>query len=565
MLQSAPPWLWAAGLALVAFTAAVLAEAVNEVARLSASALRLVIEGAAFLWAAGRLDLPVRFRQALLITGWTSLLTAVTYLLMLPPELGGPHLISDLLDALFTVGSYVGTVAALLVYPRAAAHSRERTSLVIDLVITAGGLGFMSWALVTVPSAARTGGLQAFAWVIIFGVAQLSLVAVLNLVVVRGVVIPSRRAFWWFVAGQAAYLPVLVLTQFEEAGYIDTRWSSVAYFLGVLPTLVAAACIRSDAMTTADAGTRPAWIADFNPLPLVTPLAVGAGLLFALVVGPSSATLPLAATLMVVSLLLALRLLLSARGAAALARAEAEAERRRQRDKMQAVARLAGGVAHEFNNLMTRVMGHADLGEDMLAPGADARLEFQRIRAAAERAAALTSQLLAFSGRQRARLDRLDLAAWIRAGFPAVVSGLPPGVDAELQVRQAPVYAWADGSQLAIALAQVAANAAEAMPGGGRLAVELASHDLDHVLATPLLRVPAGRYAVVHVRDTGRGIPPEHLAAICEPFFSTKAPHLAAGLGLASVYGIVAAHGGGLAVDSEVGAGTTVSIYLPRA
>lgn len=564
VVRTAPPWLWIAALALIAFTGAVVAGVLSEATRLSVSAARLIIEGAAFVWAAGRADAPRRFQQALAITGWTSVVTAVSYALLVPAALGGPTLVTPVVDTLFTIVSYAGAVVALLIYPRLAASARDRVAPAIDLVLTVGGLGVLSWALVTSPSAAQAPG-DSYVSVIVYGLAQLSLVAALNVVVVRGLAFPTRRAFWWFVAGQAAYVPVLVLTQFEEAGYVDGRWSSLIYFLGVLPTLVAAACIRRDPIGDNAASTAAPWIVDFNPLPLLTPLAVGAGLLFALVVGPASATVPLATTLLIVSLLLSLRLLLSARHGAALARADAEAERRRQRDKMQAVARLAGGVAHEFNNLMTRVMGHAELGEDLLAPGADARLEFQQIRTAAERAAALTSQLLAFSGRQRARLDRLDLAAWLRGAFPEVVRGLPNGVTADLKVAADAAPVWADAAQLAIAIAQITANAAEAMPDGGRVTIALVRHDLEHTLATPLLRVPAGAYVAVHVRDTGRGIPADDLAAICDPFFSTKAPHLAAGLGLASVYGIVAAHGGGLAVESTVGTGTTISVYLPLA
>ena len=139
----------------------------------------------------------------------------------------------------------------------------------------------------------------------------------------------------------------------------------------------------------------------------------------------------------------------------------------------------------------------------------------------------------------------------------------PPGVEPHLEVHAEGTHVWADGTQLAVALGQIAANGAEAMPAGGRLHVALSCHDLAQPLPTPLLRVPAGTYAVIEVRDHGRGIPAADLAAICDPFFSTKAPHLAAGLGLAAVYGIVAAHGGGLAVDSTVGVGTAVSIYLP--
>jgi signal transduction histidine kinase len=566
--RAVPPWIWAGGAALVLYTFAELVlprGTIGEPARLTASAARLVIEGAAFLWAAARTDVPSRFRLALQVTGWTSIATAVSYLLLVPEAVGGPVLISSGMNALLTVGSYVGAVAALLIYPRAASHQGERPAMAIDMLITVGGLGLVSWALVTMPSAARTGAETSYWWVIIFGLAELSLLVGLNLVVVRGVAIPSRRAFWWFVAGQAGYLPVVLLTQFEEAGYLDARWSSMWYFLGVIPTLVAAVFIRRDPTTAAPGRASLSWIADFNPLPLLAPVAVGAGLLAALVVGPASAALPMAGTLIAVSLLMATRLLVSARQAARLARAEAEAERLRQRDKMQAVARLAGGVAHEFNNLMMRVIGYAELGEDTLPAAAEGRTEFRQIRTAAERAAALTAQLLAFSGRQRAQLDRLDVAAWLHGAFATMARSLPPGVEPRLDVHAEDTHVWADGTQLAVALGQVAANGAEAMPAGGRLHVALSRHDLDQPLPTPLLRVPAGTYAVIEVRDHGRGIPPADLAAICDPFFSTKAPHLAAGLGLAAVYGIVAAHGGGLAVDSTVGAGTTVSIYLPVA
>jgi signal transduction histidine kinase len=568
LVVSAPGWMWIGAAALIVYPIADLVLApgtIGEPARLSIYALRLVIEGSLFLWAARRVELPQRLRLSLQVGGWTSIGAAVNYLLLVPPVLGGPQLLSAAADSVLTLAGYVLTLVALVIYPRAPARRGERLALYIDLLITAGGIGLVSWMLITAPVAAGTEAPAAYWLVIVFGVAQIAMLIGLNIVVVRGLPVPSHRAFWWFVAGQAMYLPVVVLAQFESAGYLSGLWGTAFYFWGVLPTIVGMLAMHYDPVMPAIVRAGPAWLSEFNPLPLLVPLAVGAGLLFALVVGPATAALPLAATLTAVSLLMATRLLLSARHAAQLTRAETDAERRRQRDKMQAVARLAGGVAHEFNNLMTRVIGHAELGEDTLSPGADARLEFQQIRAAAERATALTSQLLTFSGRQRAKLEQLDIAAWLRAGFPAVAAALPPGIEPQLHVRDGPTLVWADGAQLAIALGQIAANAAEAMPAGGRLQVELVRRDLAQALATPLLRVPAGRYAVLQMRDSGRGIPPDDLAAICDPFFSTKAPYLAAGLGLASVYGIVAAHGGGLAVESVVGAGTTVSIYLPTA
>jgi signal transduction histidine kinase len=368
------------------------------------------------------------------------------------------------------------------------------------------------------------------------------------------------------VAGQAIYIPVVVLAQFEQASLIDERWGTAVYFLGVLPTMVAAVLIRADPVLAPGDRLAQPWLAHFNPLPLLVPVAVGGSLLAALLRGSRGAALIMAAALTAVSLLLALRLLLSARQAAERTRAEAEAERARQRDKMQAVGRLAGGVAHEFNNLMARVIGHAELGEEGLPAGVPAREEFAVIRRAATRAAALTSQLLVFSGRQRPLRQPLDLGEWLqRTAYPAALRSVPANVTPHLHIVDEGLRVAGDGAQLAVALAEIVTNGIEAMPGGGRLEVELMRADLDAPLASPLLRAAPGAHAVLRIRDSGRGIPEADVPAICDPFFSTKPAHLGAGLGLATVYGIVAAHGGGLVVDSGVGQGTTVYVYLPLA
>lgn len=567
LFRRAPPWLWVGALGLIVYPLTSFAlgggTPFGPAVDMLASAVRLVLEGAAFLWAYARLDLPPRLRTTLKLTGWASMAAAVNYLVLLPPALGGPRLISDSFDTLWTLAVYAAACWALIIYPRRQAVRGERSALVIDQLITAGGLGLLGWTLVTSPSAANTATSSAFRAVQAFGVAQIALLIGVNLVVVRGLVVPSRRAFWWFVTGQAAYVPLVVLAQFERAGYVDAVWSNAVYYFGVLPTLAAALTMRSDPVATAPLVSRLGWMRDFNPLPLGVPIAVGACLLLVLVRGPVAYALPLAATLVAVSMLLAARLLLSAHHSSQLARQEADNERRRQAERLNAVGRLAGGVAHEFNNLMARVVGNAELGEATAPPDSPAREYFAKVKVAALRAAELTRQLLAFSGRQRTYQAPVDVEPIVRAVLQQATHSRPAGIATSVQIGPGPLTVHADAAQLGAALEQLLENAVEAMPGGGRLELTVAVEHLMAPLQTPLLSVPPGRYVTLSVRDTGVGIPTESLAVVCDPFYSTKPTHLAAGLGLASVHGIVASHSGGLRIESTLGAGTCVILYLP--
>ena len=567
LFRRAPLWVWMGALALIVYPLTVFAlgggEPFGPAVDMLASAVRLSLEAAAFFWAAARIDLPPRLRTALTITGWASVAAAVNYLFLIPPALGGPRLISDAFDTLWTLAVYGAACWALLIYPRRQAAPGEQVALVIDLLITAGGLGLLGWTLVTSPSAANTATPSALRGVLVFGAAQIALLIGVNLVVVRGLAVPSRRAFWWFVAGQAAYVPIVVLAQFERAGYVDAAWGNAVYHVGVLPTLAAALTIRSDLVATAPVVARFEWMRDFNPLPLGVPIAVGACLLLVLVRGPASYALPLAASLVTVSMLLATRLLLSAHHSSQLARQEADNERRRQAERLNAVGRLAGGIAHEFNNLMARVVGNADLGETTVSPDSAAREYFGKIRVAAMRAAELTRQLLTFSGQQRTHLAPVAIEPLVRGLMQRVSRSLPAGISTHLQLGPGPLVVSADEAQLVAALEQLLENAVEAMPGGGRLELAGSVEHLVAPLATRLISVPPGRYVTLSVRDSGVGIPAESVALVCDPFYTTKPPHVAAGLGLASVHGIVMSHAGGLRIESALGAGTCVVLYLP--
>ena len=236
----------------------------------------------------------------------------------------------------------------------------------------------------------------------------------------------------------------------------------------------------------------------------------------------------------------------------------------RQAQKMEAVGRLAGGVAHDFNNLLTVIQGYAELLGASLSNDPERSESLGEIVRAAERAAALTRQLLAFSRRQVLETRVLDLAAVV-ADTEKMLRRLI-GEDVEVVVvRPATLgHVKADPGQIEQVLLNLAVNSRDAMPGGGRLTLELADVTLDAPLATSHDSIPSGRYVVVSVRDTGNGMDTETLSHLFEPFFTTKEKGKGTGLGLATVFGIVKQSGGYVDVASAPGAGTTFRVYLPR-
>ena len=227
----------------------------------------------------------------------------------------------------------------------------------------------------------------------------------------------------------------------------------------------------------------------------------------------------------------------------------------RESQKMEAVGRLAGGIAHDFNNLLTVIAGRGELVLSKLTPGDSRRQDIQLIQTTAQRAAALTGQLLAFSRRQVLQPMVIDLHAVIGNVVPMLRRLI--GEDIEIQtVADATGRVKVDPGQIEQVLVNLAVNARDAMPDGGRLVIATADADLGEGLPGPCV--------VLSVADTGIGMNDETRLRIFEPFFTTKPQGKGTGLGLSMVYGIVQQHGGTITVDSAPGQGATFRIYLPR-
>jgi PAS domain S-box-containing protein len=241
----------------------------------------------------------------------------------------------------------------------------------------------------------------------------------------------------------------------------------------------------------------------------------------------------------------------------------ASEEQLRQAQKMEAIGRLAGGVAHDFNNILTAIQSYSEILADDLGTGHASLGDVHEIQAAASRAASLTRQLLTFSRKQNPCLEVIDLNETVRETERMLRRVI--GEDIELRSELAGDLARvsADASQMAQVLLNLAVNARDAMPNGGRLGITTRNVEVHHTQSHAPGLSPGG-YVCLTVRDTGTGMDPITQSRIFEPFFTTKEAGKGTGLGLSMVYSFVQQSGGTIEVESQPGAGTCFTIWLPR-
>jgi signal transduction histidine kinase len=515
------------------------------------------------LLAARRQDLAPRLRQALALYAVSASLAAAGNFLRFVAALGVPFPRVPGLDITTTVAIWAIGLAGLLRFPLAPVSRGAAWQLATDTTIAVGGLALMIFAIWTLPGL-RAAPPSARAHLLTYNLMEAANLVALTLILVRGPVRPIRAAYWWLAATIVIETTYLVAFQYALGSRShDFRLPNSLFFVDYLAYLYAGALFLTRPEPAGDVALLPESLRAFNPLTALAILGIGAVLTLSALNPAHPALLPLAVGIVVLALLLLVRVVGATGANLRLLREDAAEEARRYAERQQLMLRLAGGIAHVINNNMTVVMGHASLlasGSGDVAAHEDAKA----IEDAAQRSAVLAARLLLTSG-ETPGPDRPRTVADLVLEMRAQPRPAARGRELQWDIGEGSGGAVIGRAAFGAIMDELIANASEATADAGPITVGLRDEAVSPRPERMLLTPAAGRYSVVVVSDTGRGMTPDAAAHAHEPFFTTRPRHEGRGLGLSVVYGIVSGLGGGLRLESQPGAGTRVSVYLPIA
>jgi signal transduction histidine kinase len=516
------------------------------------------------LAAARRRELGLRLRHAIALLAAAMFLVAISDTLVVLFHMGvtGPALqgINDVLELAYSV---LGIVA-LLWMPLAPLRRDARWLVTLDIAIAVGGMAIVLFVTTTMTGvAAAEPGAQSR--ILQYGLITTGTLVALNIILVRGLARPVSLAVLFLAATAVIEIAYWVIVQLSLAKLItDGRPLDVVFALDQVGYALAGLSFLTAPIEPGRQALLPDWMREVNPLPALAIVAVGVMLTQRMLHGVAAGVAPGVIGLVVLSLLMVVRVILAARDRAQFVRLELATERRLQADRVLAIRRLAGGIAHEFNNLMTVVVFNADDELHQATLTAESRSKLEDIRDSGRRAADLTARLLTYAGESRGRRETIRLQEMLEALAPQVRAAAGERVRVHFDIASDVDSVSVEGQLIEECVQNLVRNALEAMPNGGDLFIRLSQKQVGrHQMADAILPAAAGAYAVLEVRDSGSGIESEKLQRIFDPFYTSQSMAVATGLGLAIVHGAMASHGGGISVASAPGDGTVIRLFIP--
>jgi signal transduction histidine kinase len=454
-------------------------------------------------------------------------------------------------------------LAALLRIPLVRLGRAAAWQIGTDTTIAVGGMALAIFAVWTLPGfghAPRAARLELLAD---NAIEAANLVA-LSLILVRGPTRPLRRAVWCLAATIIIETTYLVALQYALGAQTrDFRLANSLFFVDYVFYFFAALFFLTDQQPETDLALLPESVRAFNPLPMAAILGVSVLLILATRHPGDPALFPLALGFSALALLLLARVVGATTQILRLAREEAALQQRDQLERLNLMGRMAGGIAHVINNLMTVVLGHASLIAEAAEANPGVSSSGEAISTAAHQASRLAERLLLVSGYRRPDGRRGPLLEAVNRQREAIGRLAGPARVVVWDLSEDGGRALVASTAVEAVLRELVTNSIDATTDGGLITIRVRDETPSGGHAGMILSPQAGRHSVLSVEDAGCGIAPDAVMRICEPYFTTRPVSEGRGLGLSVVYGIVVGLPGGLQIKSHVGAGTRVSVYFP--